>query len=333
MIERHDIGKRHTSIESFDRFLGSRVPVLLPIRGEPAAFVFIEPVVPELGLRITVEAGTTAPDTGLRHISARTSSRNGLTVLEVVVTAPALFRDAYPVLCSMADRVQIDGLSPSAALRATLDRMSTLLLAPESMSREREIGLFGELLFLNDLGRTSGIATAVTAWRGGLAEEHDFGLPTADVEVKSTSGERRVHWIESLTQLVPTGERPLWLVSHQLTAAGAGDGQTLPESIDRVRELIRDDRVRTRYEEALVGCGWREDERPRFTTRWTRRTRSRAFPVQEGFPRLVPDALRASGVLLDRIPDIRYRVDLEGLDLLDELPPEISKLVGVEGWT
>ncbi|GAA4411468.1 PD-(D/E)XK motif protein [Actinokineospora soli] len=325
--------KRHTSPEGFDRFLASGVPVVLPIRGVPESFVFIEPLKPELGLRVEVQAGTPTPETGLRNINARTARRGDKLFLEVVVTAPTLFRDAYPVLCSMADRVQVDGLSPVAALRATLDKMSALLVAPDSMSREREIGLFGELVVLGGLLAAVGPDAAVAAWRGGLAEEHDFGLPTSDIEVKTTSSERRAHWIESLTQLVPTGDRPLWVVSHQITPAGAGDGRTLPEAVDALRETLGHGDPRTRFEQSLIGSGWRDEDRERLTTRWTRRTESRAFRVTDDFPRLTPEGLRTGGVPLDRIPDVRYRIDLDGFTGPGEPDPEIEKIIAFEGWT
>ena len=47
------------------------------------------------------------------------------------------------------------------------------------MTATAEIGLFGELLVLQALISTR--AAAPTAWRGGLGEEHDFGLPGVDV--------------------------------------------------------------------------------------------------------------------------------------------------------
>jgi hypothetical protein len=327
------IDERHVSTEGFDQYLGSRVPVEFRIDGTPESFVFIEPIKPELGLRVAVGVDTEAPETGLSNIIARISTLNGKRFLEVVVTDSALFRDAYPVLCSMADRVQLNGLSPAAALRATLQKMSSLLLAPETMSREREIGLFGELLVLGGLISTLGVSSAVQTWRGGQAEEHDFGLPDLDIEVKTTSGEQRVHWIESLTQLVPTRERPLWLVSHQITSAGAGAGHTLSELIDLIRTAIGAGPARDRFEGAVVDSGWREEDREPLTTRWTRRTASVAYAVVGTFPRLTPDALRDTGLPLDRIPEVRYRIDLDGLTSNRDTPAIIAPTLGFEGRT
>lgn len=325
------VDKRHVSMGSFDRYLASRVPVVFPVQGSPEAFVFIEPIKPELGLRVEVRADVDAPETRLSNIIARIVVRDGKRFLEVVVTVSALFRDAYPVLCSMADRIQVGGLPPVAALRATLEKMSSLLSAPDSMSREREVGLFGELLVVGGLISMLGAEDAIQAWRGGQAEEHDFGLPELDVEVKTTTSERRVHWIESLTQLVPTRNRPLWLVSHQVTAAGTGNGHTVPDLVNVIRARIGSGTARDGFENALSDSGWRENDREPLVTRWTRRTESIAYPVVGTFPRLTPDALRRSALPLDRIPEVRYRVDLDGLVGPQDTPRIIAAAIRFEG--
>ncbi|MFD5243516.1 PD-(D/E)XK motif protein [Amycolatopsis sp. NPDC058340] len=322
--------KRHASAETFDRYLASRAPYDLPVKGSPDAFIFIVPSKPEIGLRVKVDLDMEAPDTGLHNIVARIAVHDRTPFFEVAITSSALFRDAYPVLCSMADRIQINGLSPSEALWATLDKMSTLLLAPDSLSREREVGLFGELLVLGGVIGSLGTAKAVEAWRGGT-EEHDFGLPAQDVEVKTTTGERRRHWIESLTQLERTGERPLWLVSHQLTTAGAGNGRTLSDLVDTIRSEIGSGLARNDFERTLTDAGWHDDHRERLETRWTRRSASQAYPVIEGFPRLTESGLRNSGIQLTAIPEVRYRVDLTGLAPETDIPDIIKTAIGFEG--
>ncbi|MFC3449527.1 PD-(D/E)XK motif protein [Amycolatopsis speibonae] len=325
------IDKRHVSAEGFDQLLGGGVPVTLPVGGEPETFVFIEPRARELGLRIEVSANDDAPDTGLRNIFARTALRDGKYYFEVVVRAPELFHDAYPVLCSIADRVQLGGMSPVQALHATLDRMSSLLRTPDSLPREREIGLFGELLVLGGLIERLGASTAVESWCGSQNEEHDFGLPDFDVEVKTTTSESRTHWIESLTQLVPKVGRSLWLVSHQLTTAGVGAGLSLPDLVEAVSTQIDPGYDQDRFANALSQAGWRDDYRKRLTTRWTRRVTSRGYRVSDTFPRLTLEDLLDRGVAMDRITEIHYRVDLDGFADTHETPEIIRLSCAFEG--
>ncbi|RJO78715.1 PD-(D/E)XK motif protein [Nocardia panacis] len=303
----------------------------LPVLGTPAASVFINPITPELGLRIEIPSVSAAPGTGLSNIATRVTTFDGHWYLEVVVTNGALFRDAYPVLCAMIDRVQLDGMKPVVALRATLAKLSTLLLSPEKLSREREVGLFGELLVLGGLFGPLGARDALRAWRGGDAEEHDFGLRELDIEVKTTSSERRTHWIESLTQLMPTGARPLWVVSHQITPAGTGAGRTLPELVDIVRSQVSDDALLDTFETQLVGSGWYEAVRDQLSTVWTRRTPSVPHAVTGDFPRLTPDAIRTDWVPMGRIPDVKYRINLDGLTTTQPVPEIVSLAIEFEG--
>lgn len=324
------VAKRHASVESFDKYLATGGDAVIPIQGVPRSFIFIHAAKPELGLRIEVDATTEAPDTGLRNIISRIVTRNNLRHLEVVVIVPALFRDAYPVLCSMADRVQIAGMSPGDALRATLEKMTSLMRTPATMSREREVGLFGELLVMAALVQVLGARKAIQGWRGGQGEEHDFGLAEFDIEVKTTTSEHRIHWIESLTQLMPTQDRPLWLVSHQITNAGNA-GRTLPEVVDSVRKAVGSSAAAGKFEEALAASGWSDEYRDRLGTRWTPRSNSAAYLVTDQFPKLTPDSLQSNVFGLDRIVDVRYRISLDGLNSSPEMPKIIAAAIASEG--
>lgn len=331
MTTHMEAGKRHLSAENFERYLLSGVPAELPISGKPDATIFIQPDKRELGLRVAADRAAEKPRTGLRNLLTREVLHNGKRVLEVVVKDAALFRDAYPVLCSMADRIQLDGLTLNNALKTTVKQLASLLLGEQVMSKEREVGLFGELLMLGGFVRELGGVEAVRTWRGGNGEEHDFGLLRHDVEVKTTTNERRVHWIESVTQLVPTRTRPLWVVSHQLTAAGAGSGLTLLELVAKIRSGVGDGPHRDAFEDVLTGAGWREDDARGLTTRWTRRTETAAYLVTDTFPRITPDSIADAAINSSRIPRLKYQVDLDGFACEREVPQTISAAMSFEG--
>jgi hypothetical protein len=61
-----------------------------------------------------------------------------------------------------------------------------------------------------------------------------------EFEVKSTRDVHRVHMISSLAQLVPSAGRKLYIVSLQFEPAGTGQGTTLPEEVEQVRNFLRD---------------------------------------------------------------------------------------------
>jgi hypothetical protein len=302
--------ERHLSLEKFEEHLRHQVPLEYPIPGEPRLTVFIDPDRPAIGLHVPKKPNEPIPETGLRNIRVRELQSSQGRRFEIAVTDRLLFVEAYPVLLAIADRLQIDGRSLDVALSDTMRILGRLLERHESLSVERELGLFGEVLFLAGLTSVVGAAEAIEAWRGPDGEEHDFGLRGIDIEIKTTNAERRLHWIGSLTQLVPTADRPLWLVSLQLTGAGPDDGRTLSELIDTVRAGLDVGAFRDAFEQRLQTVGWNDGYESRSWARWRTRDKPAAYAVTGDFPRLTSNLLINAGIDLSRIPDVRYRVDL-----------------------
>ncbi len=228
--------------------------------------------------------------------------------------------DVYPMFCAIADRIQLESRSPLDALDATLAIWSQLLARRKRLSDDQEIGLFGELLLLRALVVSTDESDAVASWRGPLAEEHDFGFGEIDAEIKTTTAEVRRHWINGLTQLVPTEHRTLWLVSVQITRAGAGHGESLPELIDAVRSLLRGDESRRLYDETLSTLRWSDRDRDLYPQRWTLRSTPRAFQVGPAFPTLTSESLVRLGLLGSEIIQVRYEINLTHRD--DDEPSE-----------
>nr|CTQ89720.1 hypothetical protein [Kibdelosporangium sp. MJ126-NF4] len=310
--------------------LDAGVPYLKPISGDPPAWLFVTPESGHLGVRIHSPNSDETPPTRLRHVMTRLTHQDGGRAFEVVVTVPALFRAAFPLLCAIADRVQLDRMRPADALTLTLRQFAALLKPEEGFPREREVGLFGELLSLAGLIEALGADSALASWRGADREEHDFGLPHDDIEIKTTTGERRTHWVESLTQLAPTRGRSLWVVSHQLTQAGTGTGARLPDLVATVRGLVGVGTSRDDLETGLAASGWTDDVAELCRNAWTRRVLSAAYPVNADFPRLTPDSLAAAGVALDRLAEVRYRVDLTGVSPVASPAATLAAVIGFE---
>jgi len=327
MTEAAAADSRHLTAESFDRCLQSGVPVDHPIKGQPPVTLFIDPDRAEIGLRVPAGTSDRPFETERENVRVRAAQRADGRFLEVVIDDPQLFTGAYPVLCGVADRVQIDGLGLASALASTIRLLDQLLRRDTSLTLEREVGLLGELLILRGLCDQLDVADAIAAWRSGEAEEHDFSAYGIDIEVKTTSSERRAHWIASLTQMVPTGVRPLWLVSHQLTRAGAGEGRSLPDVVADVRAVVGEGEPRDSFERRLTIAGWADAYGRTIRDRWLRRAPSLAFLVGAGFPRLTPALLSDVGLSLVRISDVRYRIDLTGLPPATQLPDILASVL------
>jgi len=305
-----ELNDRHLSPDNYAAYLGSPVPIDHPIPGTPRVLLFVDPYSSRVGLRGPAAPEETLPE-GFENLTVRRIHYGGRRMIEIAVTEPRLFRDAYTLLCAIADRVQLDQQTMTDAFAVTLRHLGHLLREEVVLSEKKEIGLVGELLVLSGLINALGRDIALSSWRGGDGEEHDFGLSGHDLEVKTTAAERPVHWISSLTQLLETGARPLWLVSLQITAAGEG-GRTLPEFIERLRALLPSATHRDRLDERLQGVGWRDRYASSFRRGWRLRCPAQVFRVTDSFPRLTPQVLAGAGVDLAYVNDVRYRLDLTG---------------------
>jgi hypothetical protein len=297
---------RHLSTEILLEHLASGVSMVYPFPGLPAAELRIDGSVPRVTLRVDSEANDLAELNTLRNIRVADVHQDGVNRLSVAVSGEELMLDGHAMLCTIADRVQVESMPPIDAVRETLDQWRSVLAARTRMPIEAEIGLMGELLLLEALGIQLG-DDALTAWRGALSEEHDFGLADLDIEVKTTAGERRRHWIGTLTQLRPSQGRPLVLVSLQLTRGGRA-GVTLAELVDRLRSVFAHvDELNAK----LAQVGWDEEASDLFVDRWTLRTRPATFGVGGGFPAITPADIAAMEIDSSAVVEVRYRIDVD----------------------
>lgn len=305
--------------------MSQRVPFNISVSGSPALTLFIHPSVPEIGIR----AATSGPPIGNRHLYRGIRSRTvhvGTPCDEIVIVDDLSFRDGYTLLCAIADRVQLDGESLAQAAQTTIRNMARLLARAGEMSREAEIGLFGELCVLRGICQAQGTDVAVQAWLGQAGEEHDFRLTDFDVEVKTTAQERRRHWISGSRQLEPTGSRQLWLVSVLLTLAPAGGGVTIGALHQKVRQLFSGAN-REQFDAQIEMGGWSEGILSRSERRWSIRYDPLAFLVDASFPRITASGLSLAGLSLARIPELSYLVDVDGMSSSMPVVPQLSEIL------
>lgn len=308
---------RHLSTEILLEHLASGVSIIYPFPGVPAAELFIEGSVPRVTLRVDSEASASGELNALKHVRVVDTQQDGVHRLSVAVSGEELMIDGHAMLCAVADRVQVEGMPAIDAVRETLEQWRSVLAARTRMSVEAEAGLMGELLLLDALAVELG-NDALVAWRGALSEEHDFGLVDIDFEVKTTMGERRRHWIGSLTQLRRSPERPLVLVSLQITRGGQ-TGVTLADLVGRVRSTFAHvDQLNAK----LAQAGWDDEAGDLFVDRWTLRTQPATFDVVGRFPAITPADVAVMDIDASAVVEVRYRVDLDGraTDILDPGP-------------
>ena len=109
------------------------------------------------------------------------------------------------------------------------------------LSKAAQRGLIGELIFLKDYAmnnRTN--INALNAWRGHDRKIHDFSFAKGNVEIKTTiSKEPKKVMISNEKQLDGNGIEKLFLSVFLFKESESG--KSLPEYIDEIRTLLRQD--------------------------------------------------------------------------------------------
>jgi hypothetical protein len=305
---------RHLSWERFESLVAAGPPAVERVPGVPKVEIFTDPAGSRVGIRLFSDAP--APSVPLAEMITRTTVIEGQRAIEVSTDNSALYREFYAFACAVADGAQISGLPPSQAVEAAISSWVALVEKLAILSPERQTGLLGELWTLDRLASSQGWHVALGAWKGPYGEEHDFSLELADIEVKTTVSDRRVHMIGSLTQLLPTVGRPLYVLSLEFTRAGAGPGQTLTEAVAATSASVARDEpsLVTELRARLTLSGWNDDHAPYYRPRWQQRAAAHLVAVDGSCPAIVPATLASLGAeRLARVMQLSYRVDLEGL--------------------
>jgi hypothetical protein len=289
------------------------VAATIPIAGTPEVLLTIDPPNETLRLEVSWDGEQPPPISDYVHIVTDVHYRHGRNWAVLAVHGVRFFADAYPLLRSVADQVQLDAATFARAVQDSLASYHDLLAANVQMPIRDEIGLYGELLVLSHLVTTLGPAEALQAWRGGdQTEEHDLGLADDDIEIKTTTADQRRHWISSLGQLRPTAGRRLWLLSIQLTGAGASLAERLPEVIARLEAQLPpglQDAFRTR----LARTRHRPGQRPDSFRLLRLRSEPACYLVDDAFPRIDRAILTSGGAAVSGIDEVSYAIRLDGL--------------------
>jgi len=318
---------RHLSSQFVAEYLRAGNRAVVVIAGEPVAHLIIDPPLQRVGLEVEWD-GSQLPDLSeYAHLDSVVAYHDGRNWSQLWILDPRIVLDGYPMLCALADKVQIEGLSMGSGIPGMLASYKRILEGSERLLPQEEIGLMGELILLVHLIHAIGERSAVDGWLGGDRSEHDFSVASVDVEVKTTIAEVRRHWIGSHTQLTPTPGRQLVLVSIQLTT-GIDDAISLGEQIERVRRDIGDAATVVDVDARLTRLGWRDAHAPQYRRRFRLRSRPLAFAVDEHFPAITARGLSAAGLPVERFSRVSYDLDVSGLPSMPSVPPFLGGFVG-----
>jgi hypothetical protein len=276
---------------------------------DPSIDLFVD--IPSRRLSISgIHDGTSIDTDRMRHCKFRVShAANGEPRFDLSISPVEDWYTYYSFIEMVVKRI-VDGQPQAQAVTEAIEIWNSLVATKPALGQEQEVGLIGELIFVEHLIGARG-PTSLSSWTGPEREEHDFKFSGQDVEVKTTTQEARSHIIGSISQLKETQDKKLYLLSNQLTKAGAG-GITLSELVDRVNQkLTFADSVL--FLEKLRKSNYHLGDAALYKTRWELRTGPLFFQIDNLFPRLLTENLGLSAENLGRVSDISYRVNLEGI--------------------
>jgi Putative PD-(D/E)XK family member, (DUF4420) len=223
---------------------------------------------------------------------------------------------------TVVDAVQLHEAEVPDAIQTSMRLFRRLLRDVKLASREKIVGLLGELWVLNRLIDVQG-AQALDAWTGPRGEAHDFRTGDAELEVKTTTKQRRVHVIHGLDQLEPSVGADLYLVSIQLAAGGgAADAFTLSEWLVATRErLDGTGRVEAFDQILLDHYGLAREDAGRYRDSYRLRSDPVLIEIHDGVPHLThTDLEMVSRPEMQRVGEVDYGLDVEGLGVADGSP-------------
>jgi len=160
------------------------------------------------------------------------------------------------------------------------------------LSKERQIGLFGELWFLSRwLAPCVGPARAASLWRGPGGARNDFEASGLGIEVKTTGRLDASYSIHGLEQLLepPGGALLLFCLAVRDESSGI---ESLPQLVAELREQLSESfTALSMFDSTLYASGYDDRHSPEYAKLAFRVRSEGLYRVQSGFPRLVPAAI------------------------------------------
>ena len=201
-------------------------------------------------------------------------------------------------------------------------------VAQNLLSKEAQLGLFGELWFLSSwLMPSIGAERAIPMWRGPAGARHDFEAQGMAIEVKTSGRVDGSHQVHGLEQLLEPTDGILLLFSL-LVREEASAVDSLPRLVADLRGRLAADQTQlVQFESTLFAAGYEDFHAPEYEKVKLRIRGQGLYRVASGFPRLVPASI--AGGLPAGVSNINYDLRLEaaGAWLLSETPAAASKVL------
>ncbi|TWH58388.1 putative PD-(D/E)XK family protein DUF4420 [Desulfitobacterium sp. LBE] len=173
------------------------------------------------------------------------------------------------------------------------------------LTREEQLGLFGELwllrsMLLNGLGQQ-----AIACWKGPYHEVFDYSLSNMSIEVKTTASKMPYKvYISNEMQLddrLAGGKLALCFIALQ---PNDFSGETLEDIVKGIEDYIQGEEAAcSLFKDKIFGCGLGSPYIGNYTARYIVKEHA-FFNIAEGFPRIL------SGNLPNGLGDISYSLEI-----------------------
>ena len=177
----------------------------------------------------------------------------------------------------------------------------------DGLSIEQQQGLYGELHFLQKFlsKKISTHRKALEYWVGIDAALRDFQGNEWAVEVKTTcTNNPQKVTINGERQLDETLLSDLFLY-HCSVEVSKFNGETLPEKVDKLRTLLRDDvPALSMFNEKILQAGYFDEEAELYANRSYKIRDEHYYHIKDNFPRIKEEELR------NGIYDVKYAIIL-----------------------
>jgi len=289
------------------------------IAGEPTCLLIYDSQDSSIELHVENYDGL-QPAVEPLNIQISSIQKNGLKYLSLKVDDTEIFREFYDLIVEIVDSVQILRVAPHLAIDRAWKTWSLLLNQGSILSKDKQLGLLGELWMLQRVAQNKGWRVALDCWHNDARAEHDFSFHIYDIEVKSTSSEDRVHIIGSVSQLMPVLDRELLLLSLQFTATPmlVNNGFSLASLVQDILQNLKKEDLEDNFKSRLTMAGWNPSHGRHYSKKFVLRSEPYLIKVDSECPKITPPILREmSSVHYDRFVGISYRINVSGLGFAD----------------
>lgn len=217
-------------------------------------------------------------------------------------------------LCSCLEGIERTNLRKK--LSAALERWRRFFSLRENikLTREEQLGLFGELWLLRSMLQNDVGLQAIGCWKGPYHEVFDFSLQNMSIEVKTTAAKMPYKaYISNEMQLddrLAGGTLALCFVAVQ---PNDSSGETLGDVVKGIEDYIESDETAcSLFQDKIFGCGLGKPYIDSYIVRYIVKEHD-FFNVTEGFPRILsanlPNGLGDISYSLEISACANYRID------------------------